>query len=330
MKKFLLFFTALAACAYTGAQNSARVFPGDTLEIFTVINFEDPAPDVNIPAASGNTWQIGPPQKTFFNAAYSVPNAIVTDTLGYYPANNHSCFDLYVGKFNMGGPFSWYFPDDIFIDFRHKFDTDTLKDGGYIEVSWDKGLTWMNIIEDTVYHWGVTPGMGWENVNLYTTGDTLYNGEHGFSGHSGGWIHSSLTWHVIPVDQLLDFPPDTMILRFNFISDADDHSREGWMIDQIRLFAIDLGSGKEDVVSSAPSFIIAPNPVKDHAVVSFKKKYLTIDFGLYDARGQRVKQASYQNCNSFRIERGNLPAGLYLCKIQADNKKVVFKRLILI
>ena len=28
----------------------------------------------------GNIWQIGTPSKTFFDSAYSVPNAIVTDT----------------------------------------------------------------------------------------------------------------------------------------------------------------------------------------------------------------------------------------------------------
>ncbi|MDA3953800.1 MAG: transposase [Bacteroidales bacterium] len=33
-------------------------------------------------------WQIGTPNKTFFDSAYSSPNAIITDTVNYYPINN--------------------------------------------------------------------------------------------------------------------------------------------------------------------------------------------------------------------------------------------------
>ncbi len=330
MKKYLLLLAGIAWFSFSFAQNANLIYPGDTLEILKVINFEDPVTDLEVPIFPGNTWQIGPPQKDFFNTAYSVPNAIVTDTLGFYPSVNHSWFDLYIGQFNMGGSYALYYPYNIFIDFRHKFDTDTLRDGGYLQVSWDKGLNWMNIISDTVYTWGVSPYWGWENINLYTTSDTLYNGEYGFSGHSNGWIHTSFAWHVIPVDHMLEFPPDTMIVRFNFISDADHHDKEGWMIDHIRLFAIDLGSGIVEPSSFAEKVRIAPNPMKNLAVVSFDKPYARIDFELYNNLGHLVNKTFSMNSKSFQIHRNNMPAGLYLCKILLDNNKLISKQVVLL
>lgn len=326
MKKYLLLLTGMAWLSFSFGQNASRLYPGDTLEIFKVINFEDPVTDLEVPVFPGNIWQIGPPQKACFNSAYSVPNAIVTDTLGFYPTLNHSWFDLYVGAFNMGGPYTWYYPYNIFMDFRHKFDTDTLRDGGYIQVSWDKGVNWMNIICDTVYNWGVSPSWGWDEMNLYTTSDTLYNGEYGFSGHSNGWVHTSFTWHVIPVDHMLEFPPDTMIIRFNFISDADHHDKEGWMIDHIRLFAIDLGSGIKNIPEK--SLVISPNPMKDKALVSLDRFYERIDYELYTTRGQMVDKSLFLHHNSFFIDRKNLPSGLYLCKILLDNEKLISRQVV--
>jgi len=39
-----------------------------------------------------NVWQIGKPQKSIFKSAYSIPNAIVTDTINPYPINDTSSF----------------------------------------------------------------------------------------------------------------------------------------------------------------------------------------------------------------------------------------------
>ncbi len=39
-----------------------------------------------------NIWQIGSLHKTVFTNAYSVPNALVTDTINTYPINDTSTF----------------------------------------------------------------------------------------------------------------------------------------------------------------------------------------------------------------------------------------------
>ena len=140
MKKLILILAFLGTALIVFPQVPVNDFPGDTVGIWTVITFEEPSPYIHINPSAQNIWQIGAPQKIFFNSAYSVPNTIVTDTINFYPVNNQSSFDLYVGAFNMGGMWGWNYPLDIFIDFRHKYDTDTLIDGGYITVSWDKWI----------------------------------------------------------------------------------------------------------------------------------------------------------------------------------------------
>lgn len=101
------------------------------------IGFEENYEYIKIDTSSSNIWQIGFPNKTYLDSSYSGENAIVTDISNSYASDNHSYFDLYVGDFN----YSDYYPWDIFIEFKHKFDTDTLKDGGYITVSYDNGNT---------------------------------------------------------------------------------------------------------------------------------------------------------------------------------------------
>ena len=95
------------------------------------INFETPDSLLQIDTANvNNVWQIGAPTKTFFDSAYSAPNAIVTDTFNFYSDTNHSVFTLKVYDPSWG-----FFGPSIEVGYRHKFDTDSLQDGGYIEVS---------------------------------------------------------------------------------------------------------------------------------------------------------------------------------------------------
>jgi len=330
MRHFIIFFSLMSTVMFSTAQVPVSNYPGDTIGIWTIISFEEPSEDLFIDPSPDNLWQIGIPQKPYFNQAYTVPNAIVTDTINWYPVNNLSFFDLYINEINT----NWGYPYcGLFLDFRHKFDTDTLKDGGYISVSWDMGLTWMNIIEDTLSRfWMVSPafpGFIYGNTNVYDTSDILFNGEHGYSGKSNGWVQTSLAWYEIPIKERQDFPPDTMILRFNFISDNDNHDKEGWMIDQIRLFSIDLGTGFRDFIDGQNKAFISPNPVKSAATITLDKNYDRVDFKLMDLSGRTIQEGSCKQCSSFTLQRGHINPGMYLLNINpgkspAETHKLVF------
>ena len=49
----------------------------------------------------------------------------------------------------MKVPHLWFLGWSVFfLRFYHAFDTDTLQEGGYVEVTWDNGGSWTNIFED--------------------------------------------------------------------------------------------------------------------------------------------------------------------------------------
>lgn len=318
MKKLILFFL-FAGALITSSHAQTKLAPGDST-IWNVINFDSTINYIHIDTSAQNLWQIGPPQKTIFNSAYSPPNVIITDTVNNYPTNNHSWFDLYVGNFNFSG----MYPDDIFFDFRYKIDSDTLKDGGYITVSWDKGLTWMNIIKDTVCYNFVENSPGNNGVpNLYTDTDTLYNGEYGFSGRTQDWIRASFEWFRLPVKTLN--LPDTMILRFNFISDSIPDSREGWMIDDIRLFSIDLGGGIHDLLNNK-SITVYPNPAADYITIENKNNLNQhYNLSLKNIQGQELFSDKIETLNTNTIDLAGFANGIYFLRLQNEQENCVRK-----
>ena len=153
----------------------------ETEYTWDLISFDSTYQYLQVDTSKQNVWQIGTPNKVYFDSAYSKERGIITDSTNFYPINNYSYFDLLIGEFN----YHYYYPYVIFIEFKHKFDTDSLHDGGYLTISYDNGKTWTNIIEDQM-SWCSNPQM--ENENLYSESDVLFNGEMGFSGHSNGWI----------------------------------------------------------------------------------------------------------------------------------------------
>ncbi len=327
MKKHLLLLSMGLIVLLVNGQYTPYKNVGDTVGPWTVISFEEPTPYITILPLSQNIWQIGAPHKTFFNAAYTLPNAIVTDTMNNYPVNNLSSFELIVGTFN----FPWY-PWSVFVDFRHKYDTDTLSDGGYITVSWDNGLTWTNIIDDNNNFFEITPHHPWGpygNNNLYNSWSILSNGEEGYCGHSGNWIHSCMAWYNFPVDKKTDWVPDTMRLRFNFISDSIQQNREGWMIDQIRLFSIDLGSGIQEFLAGRSHSYFFPNPVTTTATFTLNKTYRDVHYEIMDSRGVLISKSDRGTCDEFTFERTGIPPGIYFMRLFLDNHFTDIHRIII-
>ena len=167
----------------------------------------------------GNTWQIGRPQKTIFNNPFNGQRAILTDTINFYPNNNLSEFIIKTPTYmsNWGG---------IEFYFRHKFDTDTLVDGGTIEVSYD-GINWENILTSQALFGFPT--------NSFSLNDTVSSlNEPGFSGQSQNWKIVHYFWNYPPTD--------TIRVKFKFASDNTNNNREGWMIDSL-YFSYNLGIG---------------------------------------------------------------------------------------
>ena len=274
------------------------------------INFESPSSMVWIDdTQENNIWQIGTPQKEYFDEAYSVPYAILTDTLQNYGENVHSSFVVSVKDW------SWFNGSPSILTFKHKFDTDTLSDGGYIDVSYDSGENWLRIIHDsTMFNCNWTYGYGYYSQNFYAEDDTLFNGEPGFSGHSDGWETSSFNWlYCLGVK---DDYPDSLMIRFNFISDDIVSNKAGWMIDDIKLQSFECSSvsEKENNISSS----IYPNPINRNSVLEIGGlNGRTYEMEIFDLNG-RLIYSQVNNTSSFPLNDIFFEPGIYFYQVSTD------------
>jgi len=268
------------------------------------ITFEEPYRFLQLDTAASNIWKIGEPDKTIFNGAFAGSNAIFTGGTPGYPVNNHSVFTLVLSWENID-----HYPYSVYIEFQHKLDTEEGIDGGFIEVSYDGGASWMNVIDD--YSACISPGDGYMSEGMYTDRDRLTGGEHGFSGKHYFWETVRLGWEYCLVkDGIIE--ADSTILRFNFISDDNDTGQEGWMIDHIRLFSVKLsGSSRDDL---AGSFRVYPNPATDEIFVDPVPGIRVVSLCLMDVSGKQV--ARVEDCTNMDISE--IPQGLYLLEIDTN------------
>lgn len=306
MKRVLFLLIAVFSALSGKGQSVIPINNGDTVGIWENITFEEPTPYITILPLSQNTWQIGKPQKSFFNSAYTTPFAIVTDTVNLYPLSNFSSFELTVID-----PYQ----ASCLVDFRHKYDSEPDHDGGYITVSWDNGISWHNIVTDMsgpYYCFPATPGCSmYGNINL--SNSTLFNGEQGFSGHSAGWEYTCMEWYTPIVSRKTE--RSGMRLRFNFISDTTPQNMEGWLIDNIRVFSIDMGMGIREFLAGISHSWFYPNPVKNTATFTMNRTYSNVHYELTDSRGSVVRKVNLGDCDDFTFNRGDLPPGIYFMRL---------------
>lgn len=148
------------------------------------VSFEATTTEIVIDTNGNNVWQIGKPQKTFFDTAHSGINAILTDTLHTYPPNDTSSF-IYI----IRNPYTQTCLTCM--AFWHKYDVDSLGDKGIIDASYNGGISWV-VVKDTFvdflgsyFMWNADYHAG----NGNHTGHPLFT-----TGKSDGWIQSSFCW----------------------------------------------------------------------------------------------------------------------------------------
>lgn len=295
---------------------AAMLFSSFAFAQIDTVNFETQSPWVQTDTTTGNIWQVGKPNKLIFDSAYSAPNAIVTDTLLSYPVNNTSRFTL--GFQLYGG--------QPYIEFKHRFDTDSLKDGGFVEISNDSGNTW-TLLSDTTFLGGTSPYFfhwtyGLETYNFYGVDDSLKNAAMGFSGKSNQWITSTIRFPCYAIKK-----PYELMLRFTFVSDSVNNPRDGWIIDDIFIYNQGVCS---DLAENQLKIIDAyPNPFSHKTRIDLgPENYLhNGSYSLYDVGGNEILSKSSLVGHSFDIEKGNLPKGIYSLLVLENGAPISITRL---
>jgi hypothetical protein len=275
------------------------------------------------PQDSLSLWEIGRPSSSnIFKAALSIPNALLTDSNDSYPVNNHSYFDFVIPVVDMGG--TW-------IQFKHKLSSQSGRDGGYITRSLDGGISWVNILQDTVHDLSNLPYF--LKYHLYSSKDTLFNGEPGFSGLSTEWDTVVLWWQwniplKVPVDSL--YEPDTFMLRFHFISDSIPSSSaklsEGWMIDDLILGVPNMGTGIAKSLL-AIKVKLSPNPATNHVLFTLDEEPKSpLDLEIFQCTGTLAHRLRIIRNSHIRFDTQKLESGLYFYRFSdKDGIKAIGK-----
>jgi hypothetical protein len=256
---------------------------------------------ISYPPDAGNIWQVGPPQKIIFDTAATFPNAIVTDTVNYYPANNHSRF---IAKI-----YPWFNWGIFAMQWKQKLDMNHDYDGGYIEYSYDHGLSWYNCFNNPyVYNF-----YGYQPDNA----DTLNTGEYAFSGTDSTWRD---IWMCFDFSWMSQFS-DTIFFRYTFKSDSlVEFNKEGWMIDNMfaHITLVHTVGEKEQV----NYMNVYPNPTSSLLHIDIKKRqefHIIEEMELVNSQGVLVDE--WKNVPTrFWIDTRKYAAGNYILKVKTNFK----------
>lgn len=266
--------------------------------------------ELNLPvifdtSQADNSWRIGVPDKTLFSAAHTEPNALLTLLDAPYRAGDSSSFTL---VFDMN---SWWAFPYFMVTWYHKMDVDDGLDGGLIEASYDRGQSWVNVLDDTVYQVML--------VGDITKG-SLHNGMSGLSESTGRfWARAGLCWSSSIGPRV-----DTVMLRFTFVSDSLDTGKEGWMIDNMegQGSLIDAVDDRRALLSGKLG--LYPNPAADRVWIQTVLSFDRVE--IIDRGGSLLGQWWGQQ---EVLELEGLPPGLYFLRFYSGTELVAAEKILL-
>ncbi len=296
MKKMIFTFGLIISILTSNAQFHGDNFDGN----WTGIGYQELVYDFDTTHGI-NVWQIGQPQKTVFDQAYSLPNSLMTDSINSYPINDTSIIVVKAPVIAQ----DW---GSHTIMFYYKLNTDSLSDYGKLEVSGDNGVTFINVLTQ------------WDEYGFWWNGDILES----FTGNTNEW-----SWFSICVSSLLDsFPTaDTIQYRFTFISDGIQTNKDGWIIDD--LVVTDLTSRISEIKDNYSS-ICYPNPSSKIISIEYiKYDDNNINIELYNNKGQLICKKNY-NCKKIDLDISEYENGVYYYRIiDVKNKFQTYNKFII-
>ncbi|HET6226333.1 MAG TPA: T9SS type A sorting domain-containing protein [Bacteroidia bacterium] len=258
---------------------------------------------VREPNNASNIWQIGKPHKTIFNMAATEPNVIVTDTVKTYPSNTTSTFTFHLDFSNSSG-------NIVATRWKQKLDMDKHKDGGIIEFSLDKGVTWQNAFNNPIVH----------NIYGYNSDnkDTLSSGQYAFSGTDSTWRD---VWFCI---YLFSNNPSSIDYRFTFKSDAINNQKEGWMIDNLFVTKTMMHIVKENEKSKYLTvYPTATQGIVNIEASKIQDNHVIESVRLFGIDGRLVEEFKPDPSN-FAVNISYLPNGIYYLMVNTNLQHEVF------
>ena len=251
---------------------------------------------------SNKTWEIGIPSKAGMNDSYDGFPVIATKLTENYPLGSNDYFDVELPYYDQ----MW---GEGILSFWHKYDTDSLKDGGIIEGSFDGGETWKNLTIANVTISNFYSG-------LYTTNDTIVGNIPAFTGRSMDWKRVELYWFWLALTKRSN-AVHGMILRFKFHSRETSTPKGGWEISNMMLKAYHITGSVAD--NSSNEITLFPNPTKGNMNLSMIGTPNNHIFSLYSQTGTKLFDLTLTS-QTQNINLCQCSIGTYTYIIRQNNK----------
>jgi len=238
-----------------------------------------------------NIWQIGRSHKPLFSNYSKFSDVIITDTIHSYPINNHSVFiiknrvtrgDIYGLRMFQG---------------YYNVQTDSLRDFGKMEFSPDNGLTWIDMINDTL-----------QNSNFL-----WYSSKPVLTGNSNGW--KSFDVSLADNGSVFNIKSgDTALFRFTFISDSIPDTLGGLMFANLCFY--DFVEGVSQVHFKPIKSFIYPNPTKNIFTIEFANpKSEQFQLSIYDIQSKLILTKDDITGSKIVVDAGQFNPNTYIYKI---------------
>lgn len=252
-------------------------------------------------------WQIGQPNKPVFTSAYSIPNALVTDTLLPHPASL-TCYAEFSPLIDDQGYIGKW------LSFRHRMDMDSLQSFGWVETKGEFQSDWARIGYWTDWSMQLTDFIG--DGSITDTGVV-------FTGTNAEWTDVEMTMDCIAVingEGERGGGPAVRKYRFVFQGNANGNARDGWMIDDVRLSSRACMGG--ELERRERPLLAFPIPASDK---------LTIDgmnqgpgrCDLVDAQGRVLRTWMRSFNGAWDLDVQSLPNGAYAIRTFTENEQAM-------
>ena len=250
---------------------------------------------ISISDPDNSIWQIGIPESGVVDSTFSGKEAIYAEVQAGSSYDNIDYFLV-----SIPAEENWW--GEGILSFYHYYHTDSLLNGGFIEVSYDGGITWKNILQD-IHH------INHNFIGIYTEADTILGGINAFSGRSVGWVYTELYWQWIAMTKKgLRESYGTPIIRFSFVCSSDPLTINTWIIDSIVLRGYSIFSSAE--AGEYPEVNIFPNPASDALWVEVSEPITELNFEIYNIVGERILENQLHNTSHLNIS--SLSPGIYM------------------
>ena len=237
-----------------------------------------------------NLWQTGMLNKPYFVGQGNFSEAIVTDLSFPYAPNSYSTFTIRY-QATDGDIYGFKMISGIY-----NVQTDSLKDFGKMEFSPDKGLTWVDLLTDTIGNAGF-----------------IWNSKPVLTGNSNGWQYYDM--FLADIRSFFNIRlGDTLLYRFSFISDSIEDDLGGIMFDDI-CFG-DFVEGISDIIYKPIKSIIYPNPSQQYFTIEFENPASGLfQLAVYSIKSELIFTQENISDSETVIDCKFMKPGIYIYKL---------------